>query len=162
MVAITNPVSGAVFSAPANVKMAASASVSSGTVTNVTFYNGSTKLGSATAPPFCITASNLAANSYALTAVAAAAGVSATSAVVNISVVSPVPVSNSGPAISGGQFSFDYTANAGLTYVVESSSNLVNWVPIATNVATNNLIIFKDASGLSARRFYEVVRQPNP
>lgn len=161
-VAITNPVGGAVFSAPANVKMAASASVSSGTVTNVTFYNGAIELGSATAPPFGITASNLAANSYALTAVAAAGGVFATSTVVNISVVSPVAVSNSGPAISGGRFLFDYTANAGLAYVVESSTNLVNWAPIATNVATNSLIIFKDTTGLSARRFYQVVRQPNP
>ena len=84
------------------------------------------ELGSATAPPFGITASNLAANSYALTAVATAGGVFATSTVVNISVVSPVAVSNSGPAISGGRFLFDYTANAELAYVVESSTNLVN------------------------------------
>jgi hypothetical protein len=161
-VAITNPVGGAVFSAPANVHMAASASVSGGAVTNVTFYTNSAILGSATAPPFAIIASNLAAHSYALTAVATAAGVSATSAVVNVSVVSPVAVSNSLPAISGGQFSFDYTANAGLTYLVKSSSNLVNWVPIATNFATNSPVIFKDTPGLGARRFYQVVRQPNP
>ena len=110
---ITNPVGGAVFAAPANVKIAASASVSSGAVTNVAFFAGATALGSATVPPFGITASNLAANSYLLTAVATAAGVSATSSVVNISVVSPVAVSNSAPAIIGGQFSFDYSVNPG-------------------------------------------------
>jgi plastocyanin len=161
-VSITNPVGGAVFSAPANLTLGATAAVSSGTVTNVAFFAGTTLLGSATASPFGITASNLAANAYGLTAVATAAGVSATSAVVNITVVSPVAVSNSLPGIAGGQFSFDYTANPGLTYVVESSSNLFNWAPIATNVASNSPVIFTDSSGLGTQRFYQVVRQPNP
>ena len=38
---ITNPVSGAVFTAPANVSIQADASVSSGTVTNVEFFANS-------------------------------------------------------------------------------------------------------------------------
>jgi hypothetical protein len=161
-VSITNPAGGAVFSAPANVKLGATAAVSSGTVTNVAFFAGTTLLGSAQTSPFNVTSSSLAAGSYSLTAVATAAGVSATSAAVSISVVAPVAISNSVPGISGGQFSFDYTANAGLTYVVEGSSNLVNWMPIATNVASSSTVNFTDTSGLSTLRFYEVVRQPNP
>jgi hypothetical protein len=161
-VSITNPVGAAVFAAPANVAIAADATVSSGIVTNVTFYNGAAVLGSVTNSPFGIIASNLAASAYALTAVATAAGISTTSAVVNISVVSPVVVSNSLPAISGGQFSFSYTANPGLTYIVEGSSNLLNWVPLATNVASSGSVNFTDTSGLTAQGFYEVVLQPNP
>lgn len=161
-VSITNPAAGAVFAAPANVKLAASASVSSGTVTNVTFFNGATALGSATASPFAITASNLTANTYSLTAVAKAAGVSATSAVVSISVVTPVAVSNTVPAISAGHFSFDYTANPGLTYVIARSSNLVTWLPIATNVPSGNPVIFTDNSAVTNLGFYRVVLQPNP
>jgi hypothetical protein len=161
-VSITNPVGGSVFAAPANVAIAVSASVSVGVVTNVTFYNGGADLGSATTPPFAITANSLAAANYALTAVATAAGISATSAVVNISVVSPVIVSNSSPSVAGGRFSFSFTANPGLTYVIESSSNLFHWWPIATNVATSNLVDFTDTSGLDSLLFYEVVLQPNP
>jgi len=165
-VAITSPESAAIFAAPASISISASASVSSGTVTNVAFFgetnNVTTLLGAAKGAPFTVTATNLATGSYALTAVATAAGISATSTVVNITVVTPVAVSNSAPGIAGGQFSFEYTANPGLTYVVESSSNLFKWLPIGTNVASNSPVIFTDSSGLGAQRFYQVVRLPNP
>jgi len=161
-VSITNPVGGTVFSAPANLKLGATAAVASGTVTNVAFFAGSTPLGSVQSSPFNVTGSALPAGNYSLTAVATAAGVSATSAVVSVSVVTPVAVSNSAPAISAGLFSFDYTANVGLTYVVQSSSNLVNWMPIATNVASSGIVHFTDNSGLSTLRFYDVFLQPNP
>ena len=161
-VSITSPTNGATFAARASVAMMASASVSSGTVTNVGFFAGGTLLGSAQTSPFSFTVSNLAAGDYSLTAVATAAGVSATSAAVNISVVSPVAVSISNPSIAGGRFSFDYTANPGLTYVIESSSNLLHWAPIATNVASTNSVYFTDPTGLGLLRFYEVVRQSNP
>lgn len=161
-VSLTNPVNGAVLAAPANVSLAASASVSSGTVTNVTFYNGKTALGSAKAIPFSIIASNLAANTYALSAVATAAGVSATSAVVNITVVSPVTVSNTAPLISNGLFTFGYSANAGLTYVVQNSPDLVNWISLLTNVAAANSVQATDTFVPGGQRFYRVVLQPNP
>ncbi len=44
-VSITNPVNGAVFAAPAPVTIAATATVSSGSVTNVEFYGNATSLG---------------------------------------------------------------------------------------------------------------------
>ena len=56
---LTNPASNAVFSAPANIKLGANATVSSGTVTNVSFFGNSTSLGAATNAPFSVTASNL-------------------------------------------------------------------------------------------------------
>jgi hypothetical protein len=161
-VSITNPVGGAVFSAPANIKLGATASVSTGTVTNVAFFVGATLLGAVQTNPFKVTSSSLGAGNYSLTAVATAAGVSATSAVVSISVVSPVPVLLSSPAISGGKFSFDYTVNAGLTYVVQSSSNLFDWVPLATNVASSNPAFFTNTPGIGSPIFYEVVRLANP
>jgi hypothetical protein len=161
-VSITNPVGGAVFAAPANLNIEATAAVSSGTVTNVSLFAGTTSLGSVSTPPFAFTATNLTANAYALTAVATAAGISTTSAVVNITVVTPVVVTNSAPSIAAGLFSFDYTANPGLTYVINGSSNLVDWLPLATNVASTSSVNFTDSSGLGAQRFYQVVLQPNP
>src|SRR6185437_6054909 len=84
IVSITSPTTNAVFSAPANVSITASASVSSGSVTNIKFFAGANSIGFRQPPAqFSITANNLSAGSYALTAVATAAGISATSAPVN-------------------------------------------------------------------------------
>jgi hypothetical protein len=161
MVTITNPANGAVFAAPANVTIAAGATVSSGTVTNVAFFGNSSPLGSRQGAPFSITANNLSAGPYALTAVATAAGISTTSSVVNISVVTPVVTSLSAPVTSNNQFSFGYSANQGLRYVIESSSNLFNWMPVVTNVATSDPAFYTNViSGDGS--FYRVGRLPNP
>ena len=161
-VSITNPASGAVFAAPANVNIAASATVSVGTVTNVQFFTNGTSLGSILTAPFSLTANNLAAGAYALSAVATAAGISATSTVVNVSVVSPVVVSLSGAGVNSGQFSFNYAADPGLAYVVQSSTNLVDWVSLVTNVASGNPVPFSDPFDSTGIKFYRVGRLPNP
>jgi hypothetical protein len=151
-----------VFSAPANVHLGANAAVSSGTVTNVSFFGNATSLGSATNAPFSITASNLTAGSYTFTAVATAAGVSATSAVVNISVVTPVAVVLSTATATNGVFGFNYTANPGLTYVVQNSSNFTTWLPLATNLASNSPVHFTNGLGPNSYRYFRVGRLPNP
>lgn len=165
-VSITTPVGGAVFSAPAILKIGATAAVSSGTVTNVAFFAGANNianlLGSAQASPFNITAASLAAGNYSLTAVATAAGISATSAVVSVSVISPVPVSNSAPSVAGGMFSFHYSADVGLTYIVQNSADLVNWSPVFTNLATSTAVQFTDSAPVSGSHYYRVLLQPNP
>ncbi|HKS37326.1 MAG TPA: Ig-like domain-containing protein, partial [Verrucomicrobiae bacterium] len=118
-VTITNPANGAVLAAPANVTIQASASDTDGSVTNVQFFANSNLLGVDATPPFSIVASNLAAGSYALAAVAADnSGLTRTSAVVNVSVVAGGVITLSAPIITNGQFRFNYTANAGLKYVV--------------------------------------------
>lgn len=161
-VTLTNPPSGTVFAAPASINLRASASVSGGTVTNVEYFAGTTSLGHATTAPFAVTGSLPNAGSYALKAVATAAGLSGTSSVVNITVVSPTPVTISPPGISGGQFSFSYSADAGLRYVVQSSSNLVDWVSLVTNVAAGSSVSFGAGSATKEVAFYRVGRLPNP
>jgi hypothetical protein len=159
-VGITNPASGAVFATPANVAITAGAAVNGGTVTNVAFFANSSSVGSVQSAPFNITANNLSAGSYALTAVATAGGVSATSAPVNISVVTPVTTSLSASAAANSQFSFSFSANQGLRYVVESSSNLFTWTPLVTNVATDSEISFTNPISGDGN-FYRVGRLPN-
>ncbi|MDB6122434.1 MAG: cellulase family glycosylhydrolase [Pedosphaera sp.] len=162
-VSITSPASGAVFAAPANVKIIANATDSDGSVTNVQFFGGTTSLGSVTASPFNITANGLGAGSYALTAKATDnGGLSTTSAVVNISVVTPVAVSNFFPQVTNGQFVFDHTANPGLRYVVERSTALPNFSPVVTNTATSNSVHVTDSFTVGGMRFYRVGRLPNP
>ncbi len=163
-VTLTNPADGAVFSAPASLKLGATASVSSGTVTNVQFFAGNTSLGSATTSPFKLTSSPLSAGLYALTAVATAAGVSATSAVANVSVINARAVNMSGAQVSGGQFSFSYASDPGLSYVIAKASNFsTGFAPVVTNVASNNPSLYTTPVSPSAgANFYRVGRLPNP
>jgi hypothetical protein len=161
-VSITSPANGAVFAAPANVKIGAAATVASGTVTNVAFFGNATSLGAVQTAPFSITTGSLAAGAYALAAVATAAGVSATSSVVNITVVSPVAITLTSQTITNSQFAFNYTGTPGLSYVVQNSSNLVNWLPIVTNVASTNPVHFTDSLIPNGARYYRVGQVPNP
>jgi Bacterial Ig domain len=161
-VSISSPSSGAVFAAPANVLIRANASVTGGSVTNVTFRQGSTVLGSATASPFSITASNLAAGPYSLTAVATAAGLSTTSSVVNITVINPVAVTISSPQLLNNQFIFSYSADPGLTYVLQDSPDLFNWSPVSTNVAATDPVSVTNPLVPIGTLYYRVDRLPNP
>jgi hypothetical protein len=166
-VSITSPSPGSVLAAAANVALKATATVAGGTVTNVQYFASGGSLGRATVAPFSVTASNLAAGSYSITAVATASGISATSGAVNITVVTPVPVSLSQLAISNGLFSFSYSANAGLRYVVERASNVtganfLDWAPRSTNVAGSSLVGFSESAATEGSRVYRVGLLPNP
>jgi hypothetical protein len=136
------------------------------TVTNVAFFDHRTnRLGSVTTPPFRFTASNLSTGAYALTAVATAAGLSRTSAVVNITVVQPLTLRS--PSISGDLFSFSYNADSGKRYVVQRASmidpgGLFDWVSVATNTASSNRVFFSENLTTNVARFYRVERLPSP
>jgi hypothetical protein len=161
-VSISSPTNAATFTAPADVAISADASVSSGTVTNVSFFNGTTLLGSVQAAPFNFTATGLQAGAYSLTAVATAAGISSTSAVVAVTVISTSSVQLTVPAVTNGVFSFSYSANPGLSYVVAGSFDLFNWQPLATNVASGSSVLFSEPVGTNSSRFYRVGRVPGP
>ncbi len=164
-VTITNPAPGMVFAAPANVTIQASASDSDGTVTNVQFLVGPTVLANDNAVPFSAVANSLAAGGYTLFAIASDnSGATATNQVA-ISVVDPVSVLLSAPqTVPPGKFRFSYTANAGLNYIVQSSTNLVspNWTTLVTNAAASSSIDFTDLNATFNPEFYRVGRLPNP
>jgi hypothetical protein len=91
-VTLTQPADGATFPSPATVDLAATASDADGTVTNVEFFNGTTKLGQDTTAPFGFTWSGVTAGTYTLTARATDdRGGARTSAAVTIT-VGAVPV----------------------------------------------------------------------
>jgi hypothetical protein len=165
-VSITAPTNGSTFTAPAHVDLAATATVSGGTVTNVAFFNNHTNLlGSVKITPFNLTASNLTAGIYALSAVATAAGVSGTSAVVNITVMSPLTLTS--PTLSGDMFSFSYNADPGQRYVIQratmiDSANVFDWVSVTTNTAASSPVVFSENVTTNVSRFYRVGRLPNP
>jgi uncharacterized protein (DUF2141 family) len=97
-VSITNPVGGAVFIAPASFQLAASASDSDGTVTNVQFFQGTASLGNVATSPFVVSINNLLAGDYSFSAVATDnGGVTATNTV-TVHVQNPLP--NQPPSVS--------------------------------------------------------------
>lgn len=129
-VAINSPAEGALFPVPTNITIAATVSEFPGTVTNVAFYAGATKLGDDSGGPYDYAWSNMTLGSYALKAVARDdTGVSATSAVVNITVglvAIPIGVTltfDSLPAVS--DWSTLSLAGDGGTYTTEASLKTV-------------------------------------
>ncbi len=86
-VALTNPVNGAQFSAPATIPLAATATTTAGSLALVGFYTGATEFGEATNAPYEFTWNNVPMGDYSLTARATdTAGNSGTSAVVYVTV----------------------------------------------------------------------------
>ena len=161
---VTAPTNGTVYAVPANVTINASASDTGGTITGVQFLVDANVLASQTTGPFSATTNNLAAGSHLLTAIATdSGGVKATNKV-NISVVAPSPIMLSTMGRSGATFHFVYGANAGLTYFVQRSTNLlsVNWLTIATNQASGSSVNFTDLNATVDSGFYRVGQAPNP
>jgi len=61
----------------------------------------------------------------------------------------------------GGQFGFDLYGRRGSSVVVQSSSDLQSWHPLATNTLASNLVHFIDLqSSASVRRFYRTAVYP--
>ena len=90
-VALTSPVNGAQFNAPAAIPLAATATTTAGSIALVGFYNGASEMGEATSAPYGFTWDNVPMGNYALTAVAGdTLGNFGTSAVVNVTVVGPL------------------------------------------------------------------------
>ncbi|HWY29984.1 MAG TPA: Ig-like domain-containing protein [Candidatus Acidoferrum sp.] len=163
-VTITNPASGTVLSAPASLNLAASASVASGSITSVQFFQGTTSLGSLASPPFSVPVNNLSAAAYTFSAVATAnSGLTATNSI-SVNVIDASPLVLAAPMVSPpGHFGFSYSSDPGLTYVVQVSANLASdWTSIDTNTATANPTVFVDPNTSSASSFYRVLRLPNP
>ena len=63
--------------------------------------------------------------------------------------------------VSNGQFSFNYTANPDFTYQIQSSTNLLSWGPLATNIASTNPMTFFEPIN-TPRKYYRVLCLSNP
>jgi len=161
--AITNPLNGAVFAAPANVTIQAGVTNGSSAVTNVQFLANNTLLASESSGPFSTVANDLAAGDYTLSAIARDNnGLAATNSV-GISVITPMSVVLTNDSIpSANNFQFSYSADVGLNYVVQRSEDLLTWNALATNKATSNPVLFDDSNATNSLDFYRVGRLPNP
>lgn len=125
-VSITAPTNGTVFSAPANISLAATASDADGMITKVQFFQGATLLGEDLSAPFTYNWNNVAAGSYSLTAKATDnANAVVTSAAVAIIVNASPTVSLTAP--TNGQV-FSAPANITLTATASDSDGTITKV----------------------------------
>ncbi len=164
-VALTEPTSGITLAAPANVQLSATATASAGQhIASVTFLSGATQLGVVSSSPYSLVASNLAANTYHFTAKALDnLGASATSAVVTVNVVTPAPISfGTNFALAGAEFPLSIHVTPGLSYEVQYTSSLTNWLTFTNFLATNSVMVFSSPTTGSERRFFRARLLPNP
>ncbi len=154
LVSITNPITGAQFAAPANITLMANPTQTGGSITNVQFLSGANQLGNVTSAPFNFTVNGAAAGNYNFSAIALNNnGGAATSSVVTVFVETNAILSTTG--LSGGQFQVTIHGIAGQTYETDVSSNLLDWVPLSTNVAPSDVFIVIDPSPANGdQRFY--------
>ena len=131
-VTLTTPTNGQSFSAPpASIPFSATIT-SAPTNTTVSFYNGTSLLGTATAPSYGISVSNLAAGTYAFTAVATNSyGLSVASAVAYVTVNTPGttlidfdPLADIGAVVGGADLS-EYLAQYGVSVTNNSPGTTV-------------------------------------
>jgi Glycosyl hydrolase family 48/Cellulose binding domain/Bacterial Ig domain len=111
VVAVTSPAAGASFTAPATIGLTASAAASGGaTVTQVSYFNGTALIGTATTSPYSFSWQNVAAGDYNVTAVATdSTGATGTSPPLGIHVAASPSVLASATTLSvqvGGTASF--------------------------------------------------------
>ncbi|MDB6017904.1 MAG: hypothetical protein JWR19_2393 [Pedosphaera sp.] len=102
-----------------------------------------------------------AAGSYSV--VVTNIGGSITSAVATVSVTLPntslsVSTNGANAGMNSNGFNLELSVPVGITYVVQASTNWVDWTPIATNTASSATIAFTDPAAANySRRFYRVM-----
>ena len=125
VVSITSPINNATFTAPASVTINATATISSGTISKVEFFNGTIKLGEDLTAPYSYSWTSVAAGTYALTAKATSNTNSATtSSIVNITVNTASVCNNS----------LEPNATLGAAIAITTSSTLKSQIASATDL----------------------------
>jgi hypothetical protein len=163
-VAITNPTNNAVFPAPATFTIQATASdTTDDYVSDIQFFLGtSTSTNSITdvvAAPYTAPVTSLAAGTYTLIAVATdSRGAQATNSITIT--ISSGSINLTAPRISAGQFLFNVTGlTVGKTNVLQTSTNLISWMPAQTNIAANISIMLTNGI-VSGLHCYRILQMP--
>jgi hypothetical protein len=163
---ITSPQNGSVFAAPATFLVGAELLASVGDTGPEEFFLGTNSVGvvntngrnetfTVSTPSFSTAVSNLVEGSYQLSVqYLGSDGAYCPCQPINIRVVKLAALSpNIGP---DGRFGFEIvTSFPGKQNVIEVSTNLVNWIPIATNQPSTTTFTFTDpVQSTGSARFY--------
>ena len=165
-VTIVSPTPGAVFAAPWSGNFQVNATDANGTISRLDFYLNDKMVSMMNNPGTSSTANvaQVSAGDYQLKVVVTDnLGATNTSAVVSVNVLEPTPIAlSSAERISPTAFRFSYSGTPGLGYVVNRSSNLVQWTALATNIAAAASNTFLDNGANAGLNYYSVSLRPNP
>ncbi|MDB6055851.1 MAG: hypothetical protein JWN25_3374 [Verrucomicrobiales bacterium] len=158
-VTLTNPVNSASYPLCSSFTLIPEIIAGSGSITDVTFYNGTTVMFTRLAPPYTFIVTNAMEAAYAFSVrVRDSVGQSVTSKIVNVTTVNPPLHTLIGGFESPGQIEFCFTGIPGTNYVFEATANLfepIVWVPVQTSRVVNSALIFSDSNVNSFKqRFY--------
>ena len=164
-ITLTLPANGSSYTAPASIGLAASVTANGHSITQVQFYNGATLLGSAASAPYTLTANNVTAGSYTVSAQAVYDSGSTVSSATSAVTVTNVFPETATPAIINTVYGTedvvvaDYVATnlrygADPTGVIDSTVAIQNalndcynsgggtvYLPTGTYIVTNTLTV---------------------
>jgi regulation of enolase protein 1 (concanavalin A-like superfamily) len=139
-VALTAPLDGASYTAPATINLAASVTANGHSITTMQFYNGTNLLGETISAPYSCTWSNVSADSYSLTARAVYdAGSTVDSSPVSIAVTGLPAPWQTADIDSVGAVGGSASVSNGL-YIVKGAGNL-------SGTADNFRFVYQPLSG---------------
>jgi hypothetical protein len=157
-VTLTAPAEGAIFTAPANITLAADAFDTDGTISQVAFYANGTPIGTDNTAPYGALWSGAAAGTYSLTASATDnLGATTSSTAVNVTVNPPsipaAPGSLAATAVSSSQINLTWTDLSSNEdgFIIERTSAGSSWAEIAR--VGSNLTAYADV-GLQPNTTY--------
>lgn len=157
-VSITSPATNDTFTAPATIVIHADATDPDGAITRVEFSANGLSLGNDTTPPYRLDWTDVAVGNYMLRAVARnSGGLSATSAPVRISVISPSIILQN-PTCVGDEFSFSFNSQSSQTYEVQYTDVLGGTWQVLTNL-TGNGSSLSVTNRATMQGFYRVQRR---
>ena len=153
------PANNSTFIQPRAITLTASATDANGTVTNVAFFNGATLLGNVATgagSQFSLTWNSPAVGSYTLSARATdnSGATNKSPATINIT-VEPLTLMASAFQ-NNGRFQLTFQGENGQNYVLETSTNLTDWIPVWTNAPTDGVLTFTNDNATDRARFYRV------
>jgi hypothetical protein len=143
-ITITSPSSGSVYTAPATITLSASIKQTSNPIVSVSFFSGSTLLGTVTSAPYTFTWNGVAAGTYSLTAsYIDTFNITETSAAVTVTVTpatTPTPTPTSTPTSGGLITAIDAGGGATGNFVADTDYNTGNaYSDTTTSIQTNGV-----------------------
>ena len=157
-VSLVTPTNSTSVVGPTSVLLSANAVAVAGTINSVQFFSGNTLIGSTNTPPFDLNSGPLAPGNYTFSAVASnSIGLLATSTPSTVYILTKPKILT--PEFVGDIPQYSAQVIPGQFYIVDATTNLTKpntiWIPIATNQAVSNILIFTDPEGTNFdRRFY--------
>jgi hypothetical protein len=143
LLAMTSPVDGSSFTAPATLNFAATVTTNGDTINSVQFYNATNLIAQVVTPPYVYAWTGVGAGSYSLRARVVFNGSSVVdSTPAGITVSNPTPPSIQSITLGPGNTSLSLTGTGqiGQSYVLMTTTNLALpvWSPVLTNQADSS------------------------